>query len=335
MPPLSVDLVDRENRILLSVTLGPAISLSPVILVDTNLVALDVGLKCGYNAGAFDIWCAELDIIFLDNCKNRIICDLGSNLSVNEVDLDGLPLFCLVLLSKNLYECVHLDTSLKMNLPYRYTDLMQLVPQERGKRCGKTILTNYRSVVFNGVMATRQDILDALLTLGESNGLENVSLSDIANEVGIRKASIYSHFESQQQIIEEAAEYCRRILGSKDFNVDFKAKDARSLLVSLFDSIIKTFAEKPVSSFFSIVQQLFLYDPFFADENRAITSMVTARIRIALEFCVQRNWLDIRDTDYASDLVTAAVMRKICDVLSSETEWETDRLADGLIELFS
>ena len=184
-------------------------------------------------------------------------------------------------------------------------------------------------------MATRQDILDALLTLGEANGLENVSLSDIADEVGIRKASIYSHFESQQQIIEEAAEYCRRILGSKDFNVDFKAKDARSLLVSLFDSIIKTFAEKPVSSFFSIVQQLFLYDPFFADENRAITSMVTARIRIALEFCVQRNWLDIRDTDYASDLVTAAVMRKISDVLSSEAEWETDRLADGLIELFS
>ena len=77
-------------------------------------------------------------------------------------------------------------------------------------------------------MATRQDILDALLTLGEANGLENVSLSDIADEVGIRKASIYSHFESQQQIIEEAAEYCRRILGSKDFNVDFKAKDARS-----------------------------------------------------------------------------------------------------------
>lgn len=183
-------------------------------------------------------------------------------------------------------------------------------------------------------MATRQDILDALLTLGEANGLENVSLSDIANEVGIRKASIYSHFESQQQIIEEAAEYCRRILGSKDFNVDFKAKDARSLLVSLFDSIIKTFAEKPVSSFFSIVRQLFLYDPFFADENRAISSMVTARIRIALEFCVQRNWLDIRDTDYASDLVTAAVMRKISDVLSSEAEWETDRLADGLIELF-
>ena len=54
-----------------------------------------------------------------------------------------------------------------------------------------------------------------------------------------------------------------------------------------------------------------------------------------MEFCVQRSWLDIRDTDFASDLVTAAVMRKICDVLSDEADWETDRLADGLIELFS
>ena len=335
MPPLSVNLVNRENRILLSVTLGPAISLSPVILVDTNLVALDVGLKCGYNAGALDIWCAELDVIFLDNCKNRIICDLGSNLSVNKVDLNGLSLFCLVLLSKNLYECVHLNTSLKMNLLCLYTLLQQIVPQKRKKQMKKKRLTNYRSVVFNVIMATRQDILDALLTLGETNGLENVSLSDIADEVGIRKASIYSHFESQQQIVEEATEYCRDVLRGKNFNVDFKAKDAKSLLVSLFDSIIKTFAEKPISSFFSIVQQLFLYDPFFSDENRAITSMVTARIRIALEFCIQRNWLDIRDTDYASDLVTAAVIRKICDVLSSEAEWETDRLADGLIELFS
>ena len=117
--------------------------------------------------------------------------------------------------------------------------------------------------------------------------------------------------------------------------MDFKAKDARTMLVSLFDNIIMVFAEKPISSFFSIVQQRRMYDEAFASEDRMISSMINARIRIALEFCVQRSWLDIRDTDFASDLVTAAVMRKICDVLSDEADWETDRLADGLIELFS
>ena len=184
-------------------------------------------------------------------------------------------------------------------------------------------------------MTTRQDILDTLLTLGEEKGLANVSLSDIAEEVGIRKASIYSHFESQSKLIEEAISYSSQILKSKDFKVDFKAKDARSLLVSLFDSIIRTFAEKPISSYFSIVQQSCLYDETFAEENHKIESMISVRVRIALEFCVQRNWLDIKDTDYAADLVTTAVMRRISNVLSSESEWETDRLADGLISLFS
>ena len=196
-------------------------------------------------------------------------------------------------------------------------------------------MTNYRSVVFNIAMSTREDIITALLNLGEEKGLSNVSLSDIALEVGIRKASIYSHFESQQAMVDAMTIRCRDQLKQKTFSVDFKAKDAHSMLVSLFDTIIMVFAEKPISSFFSIVQQMSMFDEAFANENRLMASMINARIRIALEFCVQRSWLDIRDTDFAADLVTAAVMRKICAVLSEDAEWETDRLADGLIELFS
>ena len=196
-------------------------------------------------------------------------------------------------------------------------------------------MTNYRSVVFNIAMSTRDDIITALLTLGEEKGLANVSLSDIALEVGIRKASIYSHFESQLALMDAMTIWCRDQLKQKTFNVDFKAKDARTMLVSLFDNIIMVFAEKPISSYFSIVQQMSMFDEAFANENRLMASMINARIRIALEFCVQRSWLDIRDTDFAADLVTAAVMRKICAVLSEDAEWETDRLADGLIELFS
>ena len=195
-------------------------------------------------------------------------------------------------------------------------------------------MTNYRSVVFNIAMSTREDIITALLNLGEEKGLANVSLSDIALEVGIRKASIYSHFESQQAMVDAMTIRCRDQLKQKTLNVDFKAKDAHSMLVSLFDNIIMVFAEKPISSYFSVVQQMSMFDEAFANENRLMASMINARIRIALEFCVQRSWLDIRDTDFAADLVTAAVMRKICAVLSEDAEWETDRLADGLIELF-
>lgn len=183
-------------------------------------------------------------------------------------------------------------------------------------------------------MTTREEIITALLSLGEEKGLANVSLADIADEVGIRKASIYSHFESQQALVDTMILHCRKELSTKTFDVDFKAKDAHIMLAALFDNIIRVFAEKPISSFFSIVQQQRMYDKAFASEDRLVSSMINARIRIALEFCVQRSWLDIRETDFAADLMTAAVMRKICDVLSDSSDWETDRLADGLIELF-
>lgn len=183
-------------------------------------------------------------------------------------------------------------------------------------------------------MTTREEIITALLSLGEEKGLANVSLADIADEVGIRKASIYSHFESQQALVDAMILHCRKEISTKTFAVDFKAKDAHIMLTALFDNIIRVFAEKPISSFFSIVQQQRMYDKAFASEDRLVSSMINARIRIALEFCVQRSWLDIRETDFAADLMTAAVMRKICDVLSDSSDWETDRLADGLIELF-
>ncbi|HAN43747.1 MAG TPA: hypothetical protein DCP98_10055 [Sphaerochaeta sp.] len=184
---------------------------------------------------------------------------------------------------------------------------------------------------------TRQQIMDALLDLGAEKGLSNVSLSDIADKVGIRKASIYSHFESQKAMTESMVEYCQGILQTKSFKVDFKAKDAQSLMEALVDSFLETFAEKPLSSYLSIVQQQRMFDPYFAQQSKKLNSMIGARVRVALEYCVQRSWLDIKDTDVASDFFTSAVMDCLCDVIvgTSDYDWELDRLVDGVLTLYS
>ena len=49
---------------------------------------------------------------------------------------------------------------------------------------------------------TKQEILDASLELFSVQGFEATSISQIANAVGIRKASLYSHFESKQAILD-------------------------------------------------------------------------------------------------------------------------------------
>ncbi len=49
---------------------------------------------------------------------------------------------------------------------------------------------------------TRKEILEASLELFSVQGFEATSISQIADAVGIRKASLYSHFESKQAILD-------------------------------------------------------------------------------------------------------------------------------------
>lgn len=50
---------------------------------------------------------------------------------------------------------------------------------------------------------TKQEILEASLELFSIQGFEATSISQIAGAVGIRKASLYSHFENKQAILDE------------------------------------------------------------------------------------------------------------------------------------
>lgn len=49
---------------------------------------------------------------------------------------------------------------------------------------------------------TKQEILEAALNLFSTQGFEATSVSQIADAVGIRKASMYSHFTSKQEILD-------------------------------------------------------------------------------------------------------------------------------------
>ena len=53
---------------------------------------------------------------------------------------------------------------------------------------------------------TKQEILEASLELFSVQGFEATSISQIASAVGIRKASLYSHFQSKQAILDAIVE---------------------------------------------------------------------------------------------------------------------------------
>ena len=61
---------------------------------------------------------------------------------------------------------------------------------------------------------TKQEILEAALELFSVQGFEATSISQIADAVGIRKASLYSHFENKQAILDALIEEVLEQYGS-------------------------------------------------------------------------------------------------------------------------
>ncbi|MDY3007381.1 TetR/AcrR family transcriptional regulator, partial [Anaerococcus porci] len=51
-------------------------------------------------------------------------------------------------------------------------------------------------------VTTRELILDKALFLFSKFGYSDVSMKDIANEVGIKAPSIYKHFKSKEEIFD-------------------------------------------------------------------------------------------------------------------------------------
>ena len=82
---------------------------------------------------------------------------------------------------------------------------------------------------------TKQEILDTALNLFSVQGYEATSISQIADVVGIRKASMYSHFASKQEILdaliqEVLDQYSKRsIFARADWNDPAFTKDKQDM----------------------------------------------------------------------------------------------------------
>lgn len=60
-------------------------------------------------------------------------------------------------------------------------------------------------------MNTKEKIFDVSLDLFSKKGYDSVSLREIADEVGIRKSSIYSHYSSKEAILMDIFNYLRNL----------------------------------------------------------------------------------------------------------------------------
>ena len=175
---------------------------------------------------------------------------------------------------------------------------------------------------------TKEQIILTFLRLHALTG--RASLGDVASEVGIKKASIYSHFKDAEDLENSAYEYCQNLISQKKFQVNFKAQGPEELLTDLIHSFANIFATEPLFWYYSILNQKKLFDSHCFELYSSIELMLNARVQVALEYCVQEGWLNIKNTDYASFFLSSAIKEKLP---VSANDWEFEEIAHRFVLL--
>ena len=88
----------------------------------------------------------------------------------------------------------------------------------------------------------KEKIILATLELASENGLRSLSMSQIATRAGIKKATLYSHFSSKEEIISEMYVFLRkqanqnREIGNFDYGSYVEGKSLKEILLGTVKS---------------------------------------------------------------------------------------------------
>jgi len=105
-------------------------------------------------------------------------------------------------------------------------------------------------------MTKREEIILSTLNLASKYGLKSLSMSQIAESVGIKKPSLYNHFNSKEELIKEMYEYIRNKSKQDISNVSFESlinKNAYDILLESVMNYKKMIMNEEMFKFYSVI----------------------------------------------------------------------------------
>lgn len=121
-------------------------------------------------------------------------------------------------------------------------------------------------------MDTKQKILNVALDLFSKNGYEATSMSMIAEKVGIKKASLYAHYNNKQDILDSLILFISKQYEDNSLfsNTDFKKINIFKSAKDLSNQVKKQVSYIIHNPYVSKVRKLFTIDQFRNEQLSAL-----------------------------------------------------------------
>ena len=95
-------------------------------------------------------------------------------------------------------------------------------------------------------MERKEEIIQATFMLASKNRIDNVSMSQIATQLGIKKPSLYNHFRSKDEIVKAMYDYLRT-------QAKEKLKSLEEVLKLTVQNYYRMSAQNDMLSFYKII----------------------------------------------------------------------------------
>lgn len=105
----------------------------------------------------------------------------------------------------------------------------------------------------------KKQIIMATLELAANKGLGNVSMTMIADKVGIKKPSLYNHFASKEELVEAMYQFLREEakknanVGAMDYTVIFAGKSALEILRMMVGGYFRMNQQEHMLNFYKVI----------------------------------------------------------------------------------
>ena len=183
-----------------------------------------------------------------------------------------------------------------------------------------------------------QDILFKTLELASRLGLRSLSLSDIAKECGISKSTLYSHFESKEDLIERLYLFLREKAKERnnippvDYNALFKDRTLKEILRTVTSSYSSMVQDKDLNAFYRVVLSEKSFSPIAASIYTEETNTMLLATRNLFYALSSKGLAHSSDVDNEA-MVFAFTFHSIL-VLEEDDRTAGTAVSEGLLDSF-
>ncbi len=179
----------------------------------------------------------------------------------------------------------------------------------------------------------KEEILKNVLTLASEKGLRSLSMADIAAASGLKKSSLYSHFNSKQDLINELYLYLRKKSSTKtfvDYSTFVKGKSLREILLTATISYDEMNRKSDMITFYKVI----ISEKALSKEaSKVIIKETETMINASKELfkAIEENKIALFDNLESAAITFALLIHSVLD-LRLDAEMAESNISDGILE---